>query len=234
MKSAKSKKVAEYSLPTLAAIQNRQCIRAFLDRPVDSTLIEQILNMARFAPSGVNHQPWHVACLQGATKQQLSATLIEARQADIKPNPDYDYYPSSWFEPYASRRKACGLAMYSALNINRNDIAKRQQVWELNYHFFGAPIGLIFFIDRKLALGSWLDLGMFLQNIMLAAQAFSLGTCPQASLAEYPDRVRETLALSTDVAIVCGMSLGYPDWTHPVNSYRLNREPLSQFVQWYD
>jgi len=216
------------------AIRNRFSTRAYLDRAVEQEKIEAILEVARFAPSGVNTQPWQVAVLTGAVKQQLGTTLAAMKERGEEHRPDYPYYPESWFPPYKARRVACGKALYAALEIQRDDIEKRKTVWLRNYHFFGAPVGLIFSIDKGLGTGSYIDYGMFLQNVMLAAQAHGLATCPQASLAEYPDVVREVLQLPSEKLIVCGMAIGYPDLEDPVNLYRTEREPVEQFTTWYD
>ncbi len=216
------------------AIRARHCVRAFLDRPVARETVQAILDAARWAPSGVNSQPWQVAVLTGKTQRRLGEAIIAAREAGQAENPDYDYYPTEWFEPYKTRRRDCGLALYGALGIGREDKDERKAAWYRNYEFFGAPVGLLFFIERRLAKGSWLDLGMFIQNVMLAALDEGLATCPQASLAEYPDLVREQLGLGDDLAVVCGMSLGHADPDAPVNGFRLEREPVETFTRWYD
>ncbi|MEJ2360492.1 MAG: nitroreductase [Gammaproteobacteria bacterium] len=220
-------------MDTLQVMQQRHCVRAFLDKPVSETSLRQILDAARWAPSGVNTQPWHVAVVQGEIKQALSRRLLEQRDNDVAPNPDYAYYPDHWVEPYRSRRIQCGKTLYTALDIAREDKQRQRIAWENNYRFFGAPVGLLFFIDRELNQGSWLDLGMFLQNVMLAARATGLDTCPQASLAEYPDVVRNELKLPAEWAMVCGMSLGYADNSQPVNQFRLPREDVDSFTHWY-
>lgn len=218
----------------IEAIKNRKSTRAFLDKPVSRQTIETILETARWAPSGVNTQPWHVAVVSGKHKRQLGDAIIEARVSGQTENPDYRYYPEQWQEPYTSRRKSCGMALYGALGISRRDIDKRKQAWYNNYRFFGAPVGLLFFVDKQLGQGSWIDMGMFIQNVMLAAEAHGLATCAQASLAEYPDIVRSMLDLPESYAVVCGMSVGYEDPEAAVNHYRTEREPLESFTRWYD
>ncbi|WP_126456333.1 nitroreductase [Sulfuriflexus mobilis] len=217
----------------LTAIRERHSTRAFLDRDVADNLIEQILAAARQAPSGANTQPWQVCIVKGDSKQTITDSIIAAREAGQKENPDYQYYPRHWREPYKSRRFATGMALYSALNIGRDDTERRTQAWYDNYRFFGAPVGLFFFIDKDLAQGSWLDLGMFIQNVMLAAIEFNLATVPQAALAEYPDIVRHTLQVPETQTLACGMSLGYADKTMAVNQYRVERVDVAGFSRWY-
>ncbi len=218
-------------IDVLEAIKTRQSTRAFLKKPVEQSLVHTILDAARFAPSGVNTQPWQVVVVTQEYIQQIGDALIAARNAEIHENPDYHYYPTEWYEPYKSRRKACGLALYTSLNITMQDTEKRKAQWHRNYHFFGAPVGLLFFLDAKLEKGSWVDMGMFIQNVMLAAKSVGLETCPQAALAEYPDIVRKIVGISTDKALLCGMALGYADHHHPINQYRTTRESVESFTQ---
>lgn len=216
------------------AIQERRSVRAFLNKPVPTSLVESILEVARFAPSGVNTQPWQVAVVGSQHRQKITADILLAKEQGVPENPDYAYYPDTWFDPFKERRKACGLALYGALGIAKDDVTKRKVQWYRNYAFFDAPVALIFYLNAKLCKGSWMDMGMFLQNVMLAARGFGLETCPQAALAEYPDVIRKHLIISADYHIVCGMALGYADWSQPVNQYRTAREDVAQFTQWFD
>jgi len=221
-------------MDVLEAMRGRKSTRAYLDKPVARETVEAILDAARWAPSGVNSQPWQVAVVTGTIKARIGDELLAARQARQPENPDYAYYPKDWQEPYKSRRKATGLALYQALNIGKDDAFARIKAWNNNYRFFGAPVGLLFFVDRALAQGAWVDMGMFIQNVMLAARGHGLETCPQASLAEYPDIVRGILTIPATRALVCGMALGYADASAPVNCYRIEREPVGAFMSWYE
>jgi len=221
-------------MDVLEAMRGRKSTRAYLDKPVARETVEAILDAARWAPSGVNSQPWQVAVVTGTIKARIGDELLAARQARQPENPDYAYYPKDWQEPYKSRRKATGLALYQALNIGKDDAFARIKAWNNNYRFFGAPVGLLFFVDRALAQGAWVDMGMFIQNVMLAARGHGLETCPQASLAEYPDIVRGILTIPATCALVCGMALGYADASAPVNCYRIEREPVNAFTSWYE
>jgi len=215
------------------AIRNRKSTRAFLDKPISEELISDILECARWAPSGVNSQPWHVAIVTGETKLKVGKTLAKLRTDGAKARQDYEYYPTQIEEPYIARKRACGHALYNALGIKRNDIEKRKAQWIKNYHGFGSPVALLFFIDSTLEKGSWVDTGMFIQNVMLAARGFGLETCPQAALAEYPDAIRKILNIPDSKKLICGMALGYADYDDPSYQYRTEREPVENFTQWY-
>lgn len=215
-------------------IRNRISTRAYLDKPISKETLTQILDTARWSPSGTNTQPWKVAIVQGATKQAITDALLEKQKNGIKPNPDYDYYPTEWVEPFKGRRFECGMALYKALEIGREDKEKRIEAGLANYRFFGAPVTLFFFIDKIMRKGSWFDMGMFLQSIMLAAEEQGLGSCPQASTSDYPDLVRKKLDVSNQFNLICGLSLGYPDKEHPVNQYRTSREAVDSFTTWFD
>lgn len=221
-------------ISVLDAMQQRFSTRAYLDKAVEKETVEQILKSARWSPSGANLQPWQVVVVSGNKKRQLSSDIVQAYEAGIKPHPDYPYYPEKWFEPYQSRRFETGMALYSALGIERKDKERRKRQWKFNYDFFGAPVGLIFLVDKRLGHGCWVDMGMFLQSVMLAALAFGLSTCPQAAIGDYPDIVRDDLGLPDHLSVMCGLAIGYADTKHPVNNYRTEREPVDSFTKWFD
>jgi len=219
---------------TAEAMRKRWAARAFISKEVSRRDVVEILDAARWAPSGSNIQPWKVAALTGQAKQKLGAALAAARSAGEPQRPDFEYYPGQWSAPYDERRKACGLALYAALEIKREDKARRMEAWLANYDFFGAPVGLVFMMDRALNLGSLLDMGMFIQNVALAAMDKGLATCPQAAIAEYPDIVRRLLGAPESAMVVCGMALGWPDPAAPVNRYRTERAPVEEFAAFHD
>lgn len=216
------------------ALQARKSVRAFLDTPVSRDVVENVLDAARWAPSGTNTQPWQVAVLTGDKKRALQQTLEDSFRAGVKGKMDYAYYPDQWKDPFLARRKVCGLQLYSALKIGKEDKERRADQWIANYRAFDAPVMLLFFIDRIMDTGSYLDYGMFLQSVMLAAVDHGLATCPQAALGEYPDLVREFLGYGADQVLVCGMALGYEDATAAVNSYRTEREPVAGFTRFFE
>ncbi|MGB1311892.1 MAG: nitroreductase, partial [Leucothrix sp.] len=147
---------------------------------------------------------------------------------------EYQYYPGEWVEPFKSRRKACGLIMYKTLGIERGDTERQMDQWAANYRSFDAPVTLYFFIDRPMETGSYMDYGMFLQSVMLAAVDQGLATCPQAALADYPEIIRAELGYSDDKVLVCGMALGYEDKDAIVNSYRTGREEVESFTEYFE
>lgn len=220
-------------MDTIDAITSRHSVRQFLDRPVQRDLIEKILDTARHSPSGANLQSWQVAVVAGDTRALLCQTMIsEAKKR--KPHPKHQYYPQEWFEPYTSRRFDTGMALYRALDIARTDIQRRVGQWNHNYEFFGAPVGLLFFIDHRMGNGAWVDMGIFIQSVMLAAVDLGLGSCAQASIADYPEVVNDILGTSDDLVLVFGLSLGYEDTDATVNQYRVNRAELNGFCRWYE
>lgn len=215
------------------ALHARKSTRAFLDKPVSRETIEQVLDAARWAPSGTNTQPWQVAVFMGAKKNELQQKIETAYRNGVKGGMDYSYYPDEWKEPFLARRRVCGLQLYSALNIAKEDKERRAEQWVANYRSFDAPVMLLFFIDRIMDTGSYLDYGMFLQSVMLAALDHGLATCPQAALGEYPDLIREHLGYDENQIVVCGMALGYEDTSAVINSYRTARESVSSFTEFH-
>jgi len=215
------------------AIVSRISTRSYLDKSVSKETIHQVLDTARWSPSGTNTQPWKVAVVQGKTKQAITSAFLQAHEDGVETSPDYDYYPQEWVDPFKKRRFECGMALYKSLGIGREDTEKRIEASLANYHFFGAPVSLFFFIDKTLGKGSWVDTGMFIQSVMLAAREYGLGSCPQASTTDYPDLVRQELNISSKFSLVCGLSLGYPDESKPVNQYRTTREEVESFTSWY-
>jgi nitroreductase len=215
-------------------LMERKSTRAFLDKEVPMDTINEIIEQSKTAPSGVNTQPWQVAVIQGESKNNLCNKFEKAFRGGVKGSMDYKYYPVEWRDEYKQRRKECGLMLYSTLNISREDKDRQLDQWALNYQAFNAPVILLFFIDRSMEKGSFMDYGMFIQSIMLSAVEKGLATCPQAALGEYPDIVRQEFPEYKDKMVLCGLALGYEDKGQIVNSYRTPREDLSRFVRYYN
>ena len=219
------------------AIATRQSVRAFLPTPVPRETVEEIFQLASRAPSGTNTQPWRAIVLTGAAKQRLSDAILavyndaEERKQHTE---EYAYYPTKWVDPYLARRRKIGWDLYGLLDIGREDKAKMHAQHGRNYVFFDAPVGIIFTIDRILEQGSWLDFGMFLQNVMVAARARGLDTCPQAAFTQFHRVIARELKLSENEMVVCGMSLGYADMSKIENKLVTEREPVSGFTRFLE
>ena len=223
-----------------AAITSRRSLRAFLPTPVPHQTIEEILAVAARAPSGVNTQPWKVTVLTGAAKAGLSKKILAAHDANAAAGStgadvgEYEYYPTEWVSPYLERRRKVGWDLYGLLGIAKTDKARMHAQHGRNYGFFDAPVGLIFTIDRLLRQGSWLDYGMFLQNIMVAARGRGLDTCPQAAFIGFYKVIAEHLALPPGEMVVCGMSLGHADPSAPENQLLTERAPVASFTRFIE
>lgn len=216
------------------ALRRRHSTRAFLDRSVDPSIIWRILEDASRAPSGANTQPWQVAVVSGKAKLRIERGIESEYLAGKRPEADYRYYATRWVEPYKSRRYACGMQLYAALGIGREDKQRRLDQWMRNYRAFDAPVALFFYMANRMEAGSFMDFGMFLQSVMLLAPEHGLATCPQASLAEYPRIVKRELQLDADSVLLCGMALGYEDTGAAVNGYRTPREAPRAFARFHD
>ena len=216
------------------AIRGRQSTRAFLKAPVPREIARRVLETAGRAPSGSNIQPWKVYAVDGAPLAALVAEILAVHDTQGEPQREYNYYPVNWREPYLARRRACGWGLYGTLGIKREDKVGMHAQRRQNFEFFGAPMGLVFTIDRDLEIGSWLDLGMFVQSVMIAARQFGLETCPQAAFANFHAIIRRRLAVPDTEMVVCGMALGYPDTGAKVNSFRTDREPVEAYATFVD
>lgn len=216
------------------AIISRRSVRAFLPDPVPRETITRILWIAGRAPSGSNIQPWHVDVVTGHTLDRLTAAITARFDGGDFGDETYRYYPSPWREPYLGRRRETGWGLYSALGIARQEKDRMRAQHRRNFLFFDAPVGLIFTIDQDLPVGSWLDTGMFLQNLMVAARGCGLDTCPQQAFAAYHQTIREVLSLTQDRTVICGMALGRADWSDPANGFETGRIPVEDFARFHN
>ncbi len=227
----------EQSAAVETAIVTRHSMRAFLPTPVPRALIEELLAVAARAPSGTNTQPWQVHVLTGAAKERL-VTRIQAVYDDPEElathAEEYAYYPREWVSPYIDRRRKVGWDLYGLLGITKGDKLRMHEQHGRNYRFFDAPVGLMFTIDRVMQQGSWLDYGMFLQNLMVAARGRGLHTCPQAAFTQFHRVIAEELGLSPQQQVVCGMSLGYADPSAVENTLVTERDPVAAFTRFHE
>ena len=220
-----------------AAVATRRSVRAFLSTPVPRATIERILALASRAPSGTNTQPWRVYVLTGEPLRSLSRRLVAAYddpEESARHTEEYPYYPTEWVSPYIDRRRKIGWDLYGLLGIGKTDKARMHAQHRRNYEFFGAPVGLMFTIDRILRQGSWLDYGMFIEGVMVSARAHGLDTCPQAAFTPFHRIVTDEIRAPANEQLVCGMSLGWADPDAIENTLVTEREPVSGFARFLD
>ena len=222
-------------------ITSRQSIRAFLDTPVPNQTLIDILNVAARAPSGTNTQPWKVYVITGTKRAELIQRVCQA-QIDVYTHPEhagqfqetYPYYPEKWISPYIDRRRENGWGLYGLLGIEKGDKQKMAAQHLRNYQLFDAPVGLFFTVDKIMGVGSKMDISMFIQNVMLAAKARQLDTCPQAAWNNFHQIVLNVLGAPENEELVCGMALGYADPEHIVNTFVTPRESAENFTVFLD
>lgn len=215
-------------------IKSRRSIRAYSTKDVDRKTVEEILQLASRAPSGANIQAWQVIVLHNGALKKLGQKLFEMAVNGVKEQCEYQFYPRSWREPYLSRRRKVGWDLYRSLGIARSERRKIEQQQAKNFMFFGAPVGLIFTMDRDMERGSWLDLGCFIQTIALVARSFGLDSCIQAAFSEYHKTISEDLNIPADRQVICGLALGYRDEKAPENNFPIERARLEEFVRFID
>lgn len=231
------KPTTEQTAAVDAAIVSRHSMRAYLPTPVPRATIEDILHVASRAPSGTNTQPWKVYVLTDEPLRALSRKLLAAHDDPAQAathHQEYAYYPTQWQSPYIDRRRKVGWDLYGLLGIGRADKERMHAQHGRNYLFFDAPVGLMFTIDRVMERGSWLDYGMFLQNIMVAARARGLDTCPQAAFIRFHQIIMPGIGAGPGEMLVCGMSLGHADPAAIENTLVTEREPVSTFTTFLD
>lgn len=223
------------------AITSRQSIRAFLNKAVDVEIIKDILRVASRAPSGTNTQPWKVYVVTGQKRTELITQVCDA-QNDLFKNPElasqytetFPYYPENWFSPYIERRRENGWGLYGLLNIQKGEKEKMAAQHLRNYQLFDAPVGLFFTIDKAMGDGSKMDAAMMIQNVMVAAKARGLDTCPQAAWNHFHSIVLNILNAPENEELICGVALGYADPNEIVNTFITPRESVENFAVFLD
>ncbi|MBL4756510.1 MAG: nitroreductase [Rhizobiales bacterium] len=218
------------------AIMTRRSVRRYLPAPVPEDSLHRILKGAGRAPSGHNIQPWRVYVLTGAAKDRVSKAMLNALDNDPPEDhqPEFDYYPTEWIEPFLSRRRKVGLDLYGKLGIAREDKAARDAQMRENYTFFGAPVGIFVTIDRRLATGTFMDIGMFLENIFVGARSEGLDTCGQACFNWFHKVIRAELPMAETELLACGLSLGYADPDAPENQLQTDKLKVEDYTVFLD
>lgn len=214
------------------AINSRKSVRAFLSTPVDRATVEELLQLASRSASGSNIQPWRVRVIAGEARAGLTRAILDAVASDgFEPyQREWNYYPQRWREPFLGRRRKIGWDMYNLLGVAKGDFEGTQAARLRNYDFFGAPVGMIFTLDEDLEIGSWLDLGIYLGALMIAARGRGLHTCPQAAFADFHRVIRPLLGIDENEIVICGMALGHIDPDAPVNALTTERAPLGDIA----
>ena len=215
----------------LDAIQGRQSIRSYKDKPVSREILEKILDISRFAPSGGNTQPWKIYVLNQDLMKELESLVISNLDNGISETPNFNIYPQPMSDHLKSRVKECGRLMYEAIEIDKDDVEGRLNQLKQNFSFFGAPVGMFVTVEKEVDLNGWGHVGHFIQNICLSSMEFGLGTCLQESWSMYPETVKKIINFSDSEILWCGIALGYPNEEHAINSYRTPREDLKNFVK---
>lgn len=222
----------EIDLSAFAAVTGRKSVRRFLPTPVDEAVVRTILEAAARAPSGTNIQPWRVHVVTGAARDRLARAARRAAETE-RFSLEYVYVPDRLEEPYRSRRRKIGFDLYALYGIDRDDRTARKAAMLRNYDFFGAPVGLFVTMDRAMALGAWLDCGMFMQNVMIVARGFGLETCPQQAWCDVGAVVHEELGIPDSQILLSGMALGRMDPEAPENALASERVSAEEFSTWH-
>jgi nitroreductase len=219
-------------LSTQEAIRTRRAVRSFLPTPVERGSVEEILTLASRSPSGSNIQPWKVRVIAGEARDRLCAAILSAldRDGQAVHKREWNYYPVKWREPFLARRRKIGWDLYGLLGIAKGDFEGTEKQRRRNYEFFGAPVGLVFTLDEDLEIGSWLDLGIYIGAVMIAARGMGLDTCPQAAFADFHKVIRAELGIPENEIIVCGMAIGHADPAAVENRLVTERAPVAEFA----
>lgn len=230
-------KYVDYSVAKTVtrAVETRRSLRAFLPTDVPMDTVREIIQTSSRAPSGTNTQPWQVYVVKGETRTKLVDAVCHAFESEQgEHTAEHKYYPAKWFEPYQARRRKVGWDLYGLLGIEKGEHDKTFKQHRRNFTFFDAPVGLMFTAHRDLEIGSWLDYGMFIQNIMLLAREAGLHTCPQVAWADYHKVIRGVLPLTDEEQIVCGMSLGFADPEPIENTLVTERADVNDYTTFMD
>lgn len=219
------------SLSFFELCAERRSVRGYLPAPVAPEVLEQLLVCARRAPSGANLQPGSFTWVKGEVRAALSADLVRAWCSGEAEMEDYDYFPKPMPMTLRKRQVAAAQALYGSLGVARDDRAGRDAQFERNFRFFDAPVALIVTLEHGFGSGGYMDLGMALYGLMLAAQAQGLASCAIGAMASYPSLIRQHLGLNEASAIVCGLALGYADPQAPVNQTQTERADLGTYFK---
>ena len=212
------------------ALKTRKSVRKFTGKVIDQNVLKELFEAAKWTASSKNTQPWKIVVVSGQRKKDLMNKLLQAYENGEKPRMEYDYDGGRLEGELKQRAVECGQALYGALDISREDKEKRIEQWKQNYVSFNSPSAIFIFKNNDVGLSSYMDCGMLIQSVMLAATGLGLATCSQASLGQYPDIVKGAVGFD-DYTLICGIAIGYEDMQAPINNYRTAREAVSDFVK---
>ncbi|MFH7764809.1 nitroreductase [Acinetobacter sp. BSP-28] len=223
------------------AITSRHSVRAFLHQAIEPQIIKDILTVASRAPSGTNTQPWKVYVVTGKKCDEMVERVCKA-QLEIYAKPElaeqyqeaFAYYPEKWISPFIDRRRENGWGLYGLLNIQKGEKEKMAQQQLRNFQLFDAPVALYFTVNKAMGIGSKMDIAMMIQNVMIAAKARGLDTCPQAAWNHFHSIVLDVLNAPEDEELVCTVALGYADPEHIVNRFITPRIAVEEFAVFMD
>ncbi|OZI33762.1 nitroreductase [Bordetella genomosp. 5] len=212
-------------------LTQRHSCRAFRPEPVPREVIERLLTLAQRTASWCNCQPWRVTIASGAARDRLRDALLARATAGGEFNPDFPF-PAQYRDEYLARRRESGFQLYGAVGVPRGDREAYRRQELRNFALFDAPHVAVITSDAELGVYGAIDCGAYVADFLLAAQALGVATVPQASLAMYPELLREQLDLPATHKVVCAISFGFEDETHPANQYRTHRAELGELVSW--
>ena len=218
------------AMTATSLIRNRYSVRGFSSAPVPEDTIREVVNIARLAPSNSNTQPWHLAIVMGEARERLEGRVFEFMRNGGKPHPTFPPGGAGLTGPYKDRQYDCAFRYYDTMGIARSDMEGRQRLLERNWKFFGAPHAAFLSMPKSMHRANAIDLGIFLQSLMLLFSERGIATCPQGALAAFPDLVREVVTIPEDNAIMCGLSFGYEAEGEQINTVRMPREPLGKIL----
>ena len=217
-----------------SAVRQRKTTRAFLDTPVDQALLRDLIGKANRAPSNGNLQPWRVFVTQGDTLATIKREALKQLKETGFDQPEYGVYPSPLKEPYRTRRFQIGEALYQLIGVEREDKAGRYRQFDKNAELFGAPVGIFFYIDRALGPAQWMDLGMYIQTLMLLLEEQGLNSCAQGYWSMLHHVVTEQVQPGDSLMLACGLAVGYADDAELINTLTSPRAPLEEFAQFFE
>ena len=211
------------------AVMNRHSVRGFLPEAVSHEVMDSIFELARWAPSGTNVQPWQVYVASGAVRDHLQQEFVRLVSSGEGENPDHKS-DGRLNDPWRGRRRACAKVLYDAMGIDWEDKPARSAAGLRNFELFDAPHVAFLCMDENFGVQSAADVGMYAQTLMLAMTAYGLASCAQGTMRHYPNLVRETFNLQPEIKVLFGISFGYEDPSVPANSARTDRASVEESV----